>query len=511
MRRALATNRTAGLFAAALLLDAATAAGAGPSLDKIYLPDPSYSSTFMGFFSTGAALADLNGDGFKDLVLSNGNDMSPQPLVVYDNLGGKSPVFSPRPDWISTEIEYMNDLAVGDVNGDGWLDVAVAVGFDPARNTATGGVELFLNHGGRLEPRASYRTAGGYVALGCDLGDIDGDGDLDLAVAVVSEGAGVTPPPPGAVFQPGRGRIYLNEDGALSPFPAWISQEGLAAADVLLADVNQDGWMDAAFAGERTAVFFGGPARAGGGIPLPRTAGWTSADRHAFSYSLDAGSSGPEGQGDASQVPTGEGLALAVSSGCRTACDSRFLLYRPAVGTSPVWRSDAAAFASKLMLADLNGDGYLDLVADQWGKTTAGAPLWLFQGGEQGFPASPTFVTQPSRVGQGVDTADLRHASLRTVRHRFTAGRALSVLTLPVRQVEGLVAVERQGRRLATSEYAWAPASNAVSLAAPLAAGESVTVSYQVSPVQDIVEAVWNPQLGSDIYFSFLTPTAPKP
>jgi hypothetical protein len=107
-------------------------------------------------------------------------------------------------------------------------------------------------------------------------------------------------------------------------------------------------------------------------------------------------------------------------------------------------------------------------------------------------------------VAQEIAPADLLRKGVRMVEHTFTATAPVAALTLPERRIQRLLGVSRGGAALAAPEYAWAPESNWVSLARPLARGDSVTVRYEVSPVQDLVEAVWNPQTGNDLYLSFL-------
>ncbi|NTX09132.1 VCBS repeat-containing protein, partial [Myxococcus sp. CA040A] len=89
----------------------------------------------MGNFSTGAALGDLDQDGWTDLVVSNGNDLAPQALVAFYNRKSRQQPFpsSATPDWYSAGYDYHGGLSVGDVDGDGLLDVAVAVLFDKLR------------------------------------------------------------------------------------------------------------------------------------------------------------------------------------------------------------------------------------------------------------------------------------------------------------------------------------------------------------------------------------------
>jgi len=459
----------------------------------------------MGFFSTGLAVVDLDGDGMRDIVISNGNDVSPQPLVVHESLDGQ---FFPWPSWYAADFDHHGDLAVGDVNGDGWVDVAVSVMFGHDRRIQGGGVKIYMNREGTLEERPSFRTpevGSGYLTAGCALGDVDGDADLDLAVAVLDEGPG-----PflldAANRRPGHARIYLNRDGAIERTPSWISENAMVAGDILLADVNQDGWMDLVVAATRTMVFHGG-VTAGDVVPLPPRPSWMSADAHDFSYSVDVG-----------RIGAGPGLALAVSSGCLTPpCDSRFALYKPEEGAAPVW-THPAELASKLLLADVNADEHLDLIAGRWGASLEGAPLWIFGGSPAGaglsssFSSTPDFVSRTSTVQEGIAVADLMQFVLCERTHALTADGPRAVITLPDRRIEALREVRRSGRVVPPSHYAWTQDDGWISVAPPLRRGERIEVTYATSQKQDIILANYHnyaPQVGNMIFLSRLVPACP--
>jgi len=136
-------------------------------------------SQFDGY-GTGGGFADIDGDGDSDLVVAHGNDMMPGHLAIFENRQG---VFTEEPVWINRIPAYYGHLAIGDVNNDGWEDVVVSRFLGADRFEEPGGVEVYLNRNGVLEDTPSWETSG-FFTFSVALGDMNGNGDLDLAVAV---------------------------------------------------------------------------------------------------------------------------------------------------------------------------------------------------------------------------------------------------------------------------------------------------------------------------------------
>ncbi len=295
--------------------------------------------------STGAMLADLDLDGWPDLVVANGNDIYRQHLAVYYNQGDGT--FPGNPDWESGDIDYHGHLSVGDVNGDGWPDVAASVYIGAAGFSQDGKIKLYLNDGsGTLESTPSWAADEDVYTFRCAFGDLDNDGDLDLAVAC------------GESYnnRPRTNRIFRNVGGMLETTPVWQSSELDSSYDLSWADVDRDGDLDLAFcnSGDPNRVYYNN-----NGV-MSATAGWSSADTAEQDANTLA-------WGDV----TGDGWPdLAVADNNQLGGSGRFKLYvnngSGTLGTMPAWTSDEGGYGSSVAFSDVDNDGDLDLFSGQW-------------------------------------------------------------------------------------------------------------------------------------------------
>lgn len=127
---------------------------------------------------TDVAIGDLNGDGRADLVTPNLNsiDTGPPRISVLLNKGGGR--FPTRRDY---EAGWIYSISMGDVNSDRRLDLLVGSvsGFPSVLlNRGNGTFERMLRY--RVQAKLTRNSGGGEWAA---VGDLNGDGKVDLATS----------------------------------------------------------------------------------------------------------------------------------------------------------------------------------------------------------------------------------------------------------------------------------------------------------------------------------------
>ncbi len=181
-------------------------------------------------------VGDFNGDGRADLAVANGGSVFLQRGFVSILMGAGDGTFSPQATFeASANPDF---LTTGDFNDDGRIDLVVA-DLGPGDPFPAPDVLVLLGSGtGAFGPPNGIAT-GNNAPRSIVVGDFNGDGRQDLAVARTSRNAPATSPSEVSVML-GRG------DGTFGPETHMPTT--LGSNSVVASDFDQDGRQDLAVA-----------------------------------------------------------------------------------------------------------------------------------------------------------------------------------------------------------------------------------------------------------------------
>lgn len=192
-------------------------------------------------FSTGAnpsiEFFDMDGDGDKDVMICAYDHTVSAPfsrLYENDGSGNFSLVTGPF------EGIHLGDLAIGDIDGDGDLDMII-IGKNSSGNSTT---KVYLNNGSgvyTIKPGTGLPDIG----AGCaELADLDGDGDLDLYIDGSTAPAFPFAPYTGLFVNDGSGNFTQNTSNT------FLSR----MQSTKLVDLDNDGYIDIVSSGFSNGV-----------------------------------------------------------------------------------------------------------------------------------------------------------------------------------------------------------------------------------------------------------------
>jgi hypothetical protein len=272
-------------------------------------------------------LGDIDGDGDLDMLVSNGSN-GPYTITVLQNDGaaGFTPLAS---NSTLSPSDFGRSMAIGDLDGDGDLDLAVS--------TRDYKLNIFQNNGsGSFTRLASSNTATFALndfAENLHLGDFDGDGDLDAVVT--NRNAGTV----SVRFNDGTGTFSGTTNLTVGAYPSSMA----------VADVDGDGDLDLVTANSNNTAPLSLRFNNGNGSFTAPAAEPVLPTSATYGYSTKLGDMNADGKPDL--------LVMAANT------STTYVLTNNGVGvfTLPANGGVVANDLSYLWLGDFNNDGALDV------------------------------------------------------------------------------------------------------------------------------------------------------
>ena len=383
------------------------------------------------------AVGDFNGDGIPDLAVANacGSTASSNTMTIF--LGNGDGSFTATGQVLSTG-SYPASIAVGDFNGDGTADLAVA-------NAGSNTVTVLLGDGnGSFTAGATQATGDSPASIAA--GDFNGDGVLDMVVANSYSNTLTI--------------LLGNGDGSFTS-AAVSPATGQSPKAVVVGDFNGDGIADLAVANDATGTVTILLGKGDGSF----SATSISAATGAHPTALAVGDFNGDGiadlavvNGDTATLPYHLTILLGNGDGTFKASG-----VDPPAGEHPI----------SVAVADFNGDGHSDLAVANHGDGSAS--ILLTQGAETGSATGAVASPDATQICPGPQTMNITYYTIAETdkdANRLTSGlssnyvlTALGTNGLPVfnpsATVNGVPVSQPPDDLLGDNEITWwSPALN---------------------------------------------------
>jgi len=371
-------------------------------------------------FSNVRTAGDVDGDGYGDLAVgghnwANGQTGEGATFVYHGSATGlaAAPAWTAEGNQEGAHLNYI--LTSGDVNGDGYGDLALAAPWYDNGQTDEGLAQLYYGGAAGLETSPAWAVESNQAGATIGYhdyqgGDFNGDGYVDVVLGLYQYDNTLT--------NEGGAWMYYGGPAGPAATPDWTYYAGQAnarggTAVATAGDVNGDGYDDLLVGADdydngqnnegRTWLFYGAGSKLAA-APACTIFGEQSGALFGYPAAI-AGDVNGDGYDD-----------ILVSAhdytGAFTAQGKAYLYHGGAAGPAapPVWTKTGAGTSDSLgeglgAAGDVNNDGYNDVIVGAAGAAKA----FVFHGSATGLQAQEAWsvtMSQPGcQYGESVGTA----------------------------------------------------------------------------------------------------------
>jgi hypothetical protein len=423
-----------------------------------YNAEPGWLSEYDSYYATGCAIDDVNGDGFPDLAVSNGNDIVQAPNLVYFTPNG---FMSDSALWISSNALYSGHCDLGDYDSDGYPELAVSNYISPGWEPEY--LDIYDNIQGGLETFPSWRSDDSLYSFRSAWGDADNDGDLDLAVA--------TGEAYHARLRPNL--IFYNDNGTIQTSPGWASADSNACYDVKWVDIDTDGDLDLAFceAGGPVKIYLNYVDSIATVAEIQTS---ESDNYNSFDFADIDGDGYPELAAAANLQMNGTGFFKLFDN------DSGML------DSLPFWNSADSGFGSEAAFSDIDEDGDFDLICGRWW-----GEVFIYLNDQGAFPTVPDWTSSGSytSVIENISFGDFNKSGERKYRAVFYPPQS-RLFYISRRQLAAVDSVRIDGITVGLDDYCYSLWDGWISVDPSVS--DSLEIFYRYSLARDMAVTNWD-------------------
>lgn len=358
--------------------------------------------------AAGATADDFNGDGYTDLVVAtpkakvNGQSQAGQLTVLYGSASGvstsRSALISQNTAGVPGTAEaydhFGDSYATGDLDGDGYTDLAVGVTMERSTGPDIGIVQILWGGSrglvnGALTVYGTENSSSAYLfGSNVAIGDFDGDGHDQLAVtgyaglSVFADGFTRSAAPARTDLSTGSDQVYRGTGAIVTgDFDDNGADDLVVAGDSDIEDDESSSlWLGYYAGGPGGMTFTQNPASVSLDAASVRAAGDLDKDGYDDLVTYGSGASG------AGTVVVHYGGPGGIPGSTRSQSIDQNTSGVPGVNES------GDGFGSQVSIGDVNGDGYPDAAVGAQGEDVgtreyAGA-VWLLKGSASGLTGS---------------------------------------------------------------------------------------------------------------------------